>query len=428
MPKKKAQPNGFYFFMKEVKDEEEAKGIRHDMVSIQSIAGPRWQLLSPEDKSYYNQMAKDHKAIAKNDKEHKYTSLGTSIAQVDSQERERQEREQLMINTIHNDCSIELEALKRKPFYLCHVNYQYKVPNTDDVTFYAPCEIALIEFTLNDGITNELNMIVDAGPLPMGFRGECNEWAKDTHGIYHSSRDNKTKLNDMVFVYSSIVKFLKKETNSSGRSMLPPIYTMRDSLNHHYSLSAVESCMTFLCNASRSPRNLFRIFKLPNLFHKLMEIFDPTGAVGFTLAVLEGQIQQDKFGYAEGIACDYHTEIDRTQFCSLSMVKRWMFTITDFVCKRANVAMVAGKHLPSTADIDQWENVESKRSQKSAKEQKGWITEKFQELEIDDDEAGDEELNRAERMIPPRNTKAVRTPAPSVGVWTIAGRGRGNPM
>lgn len=55
-------------------------------------------------------MAKDHKAIAKNDKEHKYTSLGTSIAQVDSQERERQEREQLMINTIHNDCSIELEG------------------------------------------------------------------------------------------------------------------------------------------------------------------------------------------------------------------------------------------------------------------------------------------------------------------------------
>ncbi|KAF6198786.1 hypothetical protein GE061_006808, partial [Apolygus lucorum] len=158
-PKNKGR-NGFYYFMQEVRQDEAARGKNMRMDEVQVIAGPLWEKLSVDEKEEYNRMAKEAKLRGAADDERKFNSLGVSFAAVDGLEREQEEQEKIMKATIKTIVmSSSPEALTRKPFYLCHVNYYYLVKGADCTT-YQPAEIALAEFTLEDGLRETRNFVL----------------------------------------------------------------------------------------------------------------------------------------------------------------------------------------------------------------------------------------------------------------------------
>uniref|UniRef100_A0A0A9Y2N6 Protein maelstrom n=1 Tax=Lygus hesperus TaxID=30085 RepID=A0A0A9Y2N6_LYGHE len=406
--------NGFYYFMVDLQKEKADDGHFYRMDEMSGIAGPLWKNLSLDEREYYNRRAKEEKLKGASDMDRKYNSLGVSFSVVEGIERELDEQERVMKATIRNIAqSSSPEALIRKPFYFCHVNYYFQ-PDKDS---YQPAEIALAEFTLEDGLRETRHFILHPGKIPLGMKAEAQTWADKTHGIRLVDKPGEEieREGDFVKVFSNIVNFLKNDAGvgqGGGGMVLPVMYSMPDSLNNNTSLSAVKSCMNFLSGCAHENRDLFRVYPLPELFYHLWKKFEKKGDETPTVAVLENEVEKDIFSGAADLGCEFHEAKDLSLHCSLSMVKRWVFTVCDFVNKMTGIETIPGCHAPDNADL-QWAAIQSsKRMNPDVKV--GYVDPpppksppkfvdltKMQELRIREKEAVEEELSQAERLPPP---------------------------
>ncbi|KAF6198787.1 hypothetical protein GE061_006809, partial [Apolygus lucorum] len=144
-----------------------------------------------------------------------------------------------------------------------------------------------------------------------------------------------------------------------GSSMvLPVIYSMPDSLNNNTSLSAVKSALSFLSGCAHEKRDLFRVYPLPELFFNLWKKYREGETA--TVAILDNEIEKDVFSFAADLGCEMHEKRDLGLHCSLSIVKRWVFTICDNINKRTGIPVIPGRHAPLNADVE-WSRVESSK-------------------------------------------------------------------
>lgn len=434
-PKKKGK-NGFFYYMQELRQDEAARGNQiRSMDDLQLFASPRWDKLSVDEKEEFNRRAKEDKLKGAGDMERKYNSLGVSFAAVDGLEREQDEQEKIMKATIKSlAMSLSPEALTRKPFYLCHVNYYYLVKDSVGNT-YQPAEIALAEFTLEDGLIETRHFVLSPGKIPLGMKADAQTWADKTHGIRLVDKPGEEieRERNFVKVYGDIVNFLKKDAGiGQGSSMvLPVIYSMPDSLNNNTSLGAVKSALSFLSGCANERRDLFRVYPLPELFFQLWKKYRDGESV--TVAILENEIEKDVFSCAADLGCEMHERKDLSLHCSLSIVKRWVFTVCDITNLRSGIPTIPGCHAPVNADVE-WSQVESSRYSNSMGQKAkrfnpeakvGYVDpppqksplkfddlSKLQELRIREKEDTDYELSQAESLPPPMSAVYRGAPLP----------------
>ncbi|KAI4463621.1 gamma-interferon inducible lysosomal thiol reductase gilt [Holotrichia oblita] len=237
--------NAFYYFMLDFKNRQ-GQSFK-SMVEVSDAAGPHWQRLSDKEKEKYQNLAKRNR-----ENQTKQTSI----------------------------------AIDGDYFYLMHIN-EFCYWEKEDRSF--PAEIALGKFNFQDGIVKEdvFHMLVQPGPLPLGYSAQVKAKAEETHQIQHMGSEDNTE---------EVLMGLISKLAEGGDEKYPTIYVPEKEVN------MVQKVLIYLCNKFDHPY-LFDINSLDYLFFSLKNNISPTGKVWPTASVSKLQLERDVYDYCSGIAC-----------------------------------------------------------------------------------------------------------------------------
>lgn len=355
MASKKKVRNSFYFFMVDYREREEARGstFPNGMRDVAIAADSEWQNFTPEQKKPYEAMAKKWKSDQRQTAD-KFTTLGTRFKTVDEKLRREEEENSIMDQTIEAVFqSLQNKAdLMDEKFFLMHVNFYCQLENHNSSTdVFIPAEIAIVEFNLQYGVLREYHTFVRAN-IPSGYAFSAKTHSEETHEI-----PPNFELGEKIFIkiLHDIKSFLIQGQTSR---ILPPVYTMPNNRNLNNSLDAVKSTLKCLCESSVSVTDdsIFRVFNLGKLLFQLKNACQKyhSEEIKNTEHLAETDLEADYFS-SRRIGCEFHTKIDRTLCCSLSVVKRWAYIICDHCCQYLGIPLILGKHCPIDADVSKEE-------------------------------------------------------------------------
>ncbi|XP_039293727.1 protein maelstrom 2 [Nilaparvata lugens] len=344
--RKKPIVNAFSCFMRDFQSEQRAAGRNYTLEQCSKLCDQLWKALPETEKAYYQSRANAEKNRLKAEK---YNSLGEPLERV----LQRQLGEDLKIREMNGEIEYAVhgmedpEILLTKVFHLIHINYFCK----DDRGQFYPAEMAMAEFTIRDGLIRVVHSLINSGKLPVGYFATAREHCADTHRTPLDLKHNNKPLesqNPTDFL-KSIMKILQPE-NGTSMGEMPPLYTMPDEVNVLLNESCVLNALDIFCLSQNLSENTFKVYSLPKLFYELRNKAqkDTCPSVSTALSILE----TDTYKYTNGIACDFHEEEDVAQYCSKSIVQRWVYTICDHICKDFKVAITPGFHVPKQADLD----------------------------------------------------------------------------
>ncbi|XP_076290115.1 protein maelstrom homolog [Lasioglossum baleicum] len=339
MPKNNKGKNAFHFFMIDWKKQEEklGKSFPDGLRDVQKDPKIQddWKDLSVERRAYYQSLAKDSKIKAQGTME-KRTALGESINEINLRLKKEQEFQQNMLEYIQDVISIgkKHNSLEKLKFMFIHVNWFYKRDVGINRYDFCPAEFAVAEFSLDGGTENVYHEIIST-TIPIGWRSDALEMSKETHKIPIEHEDGQSDFN---YMYRKLVKLLK--SNMTG-DKYPPLFTIKDMA------PVVESLLRRMCDASGGRTDDFLIYSLEALFGGLRNAAaENVNSGSIPLVVAEDQFGKDYFSYNSGLECEFHKIFDAPLHCSMSIVKRWGYTICDHCCEYLDIEMIEGVHRP----------------------------------------------------------------------------------
>ncbi|XP_076683940.1 protein maelstrom homolog isoform X1 [Andrena cerasifolii] len=341
MPRKtKKGNNPFFFFMLDWKEEQEQNGRTFpgglQDVSRDPLINEAWKNLSKPDKAYYESKAKDSKIEAQGSMGKK-TALGESIDEVMAAEKREIEFHQNMLQYIDSVIAIGTQHnnLEKIKFIFIHVNWFYKREMGINKYKFVPAELAVAEFSLENGVENVYHEIINA-KIDLGFRRDAIETSMETHKIPIQIPEGQ---DDFTVMYNKLTEILR--ANMTG-TRFPPLFVAKDLT------PAVKSLLEQMAEASKESANDFIVYSLEALFGALRNAAaTKVDDVSIPLVVAEHEFGKDAFCSVRNLECDYHKNIDGTsQYCSMAIVKRWGFTICDYCCEYLGMDLIPGIHCP----------------------------------------------------------------------------------
>ncbi|KZC14927.1 Protein maelstrom 3 [Dufourea novaeangliae] len=297
----------------------------------------------PEQKDYYESKAKNIKVEEQLTKKiNRKTTLGEIVDEILAAEKKEQEFQENMLQYINSIIAIGIHhhSLDQMKFMLVHANWFYRREVGINQYDFCPAEFALAEFSFERGVENVYHEVVSA-KIPLGWKRDALETSRETHKIPIEHPDGQS---DFAFMYTQFVKVL--ESNMTG-DKYPPLFTTEDLV------PAIESLLRRMCQAagnfiSGKSMNDFTIYSLEQLFTALLNAAtkDTTKNCSIPFVVAKHEFGKDTFCSATGLECDFHRILDSSQHCSMSIVKRWGFTICDHCCCYLDIPRIEGVHYP----------------------------------------------------------------------------------
>lgn len=345
MSKKNKGKNAFYFFMLDWRKQQEAtgrtfpEGLRD--VQRDPKCSEEWQNLSTQEKGHYNKKAKDSKVEAQLCVKKK-TAIGECIDEVLKAEKAKEEFRESMNQYIDSVIGMgkKHNCLDKLKFLVIHVNWFYRKEIEINKYEFCPAEFAVAEFSLKNGIENIYHEILNV-KIPLGWKRDAIEISQQTHRIPVELPDGESNFSTM---YEKLSKLL--ENNKTG-DKLPPLFTVKDLV------PAVESLLTKMVDAGNTSASDFAIYTLEALFAGLRNAaVENVDDCSISLVLAEHEFAKDTFSSVRDLECDFHKIIDgSSQYCSMSIVKRWGFTICDYCCDFLNIPLIEGKNCPVSQTI-----------------------------------------------------------------------------
>ncbi|XP_052060350.1 protein maelstrom homolog [Mytilus californianus] len=329
MPKKQVK-NAFYFYMKELEPQLKREGrvFPHGMADIVPIAHPRWKILPEKEKERFEKISKEYKAKMRGAEGDKYRqdNTRTLLSERRDEFAELQKRRTKERNCVKSQWPTG-KLLASEKFYLLNIQTLCKTDDGD----YLPCEIGAIEYSIKSGITKTLHRFIEPGRIPTGYRYECKSKSEDTHKI-PIERFEKSDAN-----YRGLWIQLENFVNPNGeKPEYPPFYCMGTDVEElEYCLNWVhdKACLGY---ANR----LRRVYNLEGLVQDLF------GHIGHSVSETQviDLMTAHTWDFEPKTRCDFHEELE-CKFCSLGLVNRYAYAISDSVCPLYGV-QITPKHLP----------------------------------------------------------------------------------
>ncbi|XP_033227240.1 protein maelstrom homolog [Belonocnema kinseyi] len=344
MPKK-TKPNGFLLFMMDYRKREERKGrsFRGGIQEVQNDpqCNQEWQSMSVDKKAEYNRRAKDCKKGGAGKK----TGTGESMDAVEREKMRKVEFAQNMNDEIESIVAMAMEFgnLPLIKFNFIHSNWFHTRSLENNEFDYIPAEFAVSEFSLKDGVTKIYHQILKT-EIRCGYTREAMETSQETHQLPWNLQCGEDRFEVMA---ENLKEFLKPGMDGNK---YPALYTSRQIS------PAVKALIKRLTHSLNVPNETFIVYELEVLFKYLRNAaMQKAGVVdSFHTVMAEYELIKDAFSFTPGLDCDFHKNLDGTsQFCSMSIVKRWAFTICDYCCENLGVEMLHGVHLPLKIHSDQ---------------------------------------------------------------------------
>uniref|UniRef100_A0A1B0D8T9 Maelstrom domain-containing protein n=1 Tax=Phlebotomus papatasi TaxID=29031 RepID=A0A1B0D8T9_PHLPP len=311
MPKK-LQP--FYFFMLEVQKKNADLGKKYSLREMPEIASPLWEGMTKEEKKPYEEMASRESSNEKSFSTGIKTSHGVDYSEIEKEQKAAAMEEKLMKE---DDANGELR--------------------------YDAAELAILEFSLQNGIGRGMHTLMCLPELPYGYYFEAKRHSSDTHDLpLPPDTVGKTTIRDAII---EAIKFV----NCNDEDVCSPIFTID---NH---IPVVRSVIKeVLSSRTLGPPIDLRVHSLSELlFHLKNATHDQATsdiAPPFASVFLaETYLNRGTFDYAEGLACEYHEAKDRVSHCSQTKVRGWAYSIIKSCGPDLGIELISGKHEPLAA-------------------------------------------------------------------------------
>lgn len=337
----KSQHKGpFFLFMLEFRRQEEIKGrIFSDGNEILQDAEASWKLLSKTERQAY----KDQSMAYRNVQKQNINKTGHQLSKIKMDQRKQIKKQKLIDNAISEmiQAGIRKNLLEKLKMYFISVNHFCK----DQSSGYVPAEIAIIKYTLENGILGKFHDLINPINLPLGLALEANQYSNETHAL--PIPPNALGETDFAVVLRKVLEF----TGYNKPYKLFPIFTDAKEV------AVVESVLTQLIKASKTNFQFLVISLAEFLFH----LKRGTEKYGLDICIFPDKtlaellLKNDEYEYTTGIACEYHEYIENPKFCALSKVCRWAYTISSTCCPDLSIDLIAGCHFPSDQEISQVE-------------------------------------------------------------------------
>lgn len=275
-----------------------------------------------------------------------YNCNGISIREIERKKNEQHLAKQRMELTIEDILltAMDKNQLDTHEFFFMSVSYFLKKSNGE----IWPCEMAMAQFNIKDGLLDTFTTMINPEKTPIGYASEVINFSKETHQL--SVEDVMNGENDFAKLFDKVANFIGFTDYTT--KAIPPIYTglaTRD-------IDAVMATLDKMAEAKGYDFNAFRVYPIESLLFKLqkkcitihqnlkldMEIINEIGSI----VSAKHSFERDDFTFCE-IGCQWHNEQDKSQYCCLSMVKRWAYTFAKY-CVNNRFPLVAGQHYPET--------------------------------------------------------------------------------
>ena len=192
-------------------------------------------------------------------------------------------------------------------------------------------KVAILEYSLQNGIINEFHEFIKPNKVPLGYTGQCMDASKEEHQIPLHNFDRIQKTYEEI--YSDIRSFLapKQENN-----YCVPIFCMEKDLD------STRFGLNYLHNKSdaMSQFPFKNIYSLENFLVSLAKF----GNTDFSLESAYDLLTSYAFDFAPNSRCDFHETLGISH-CSLGLVKKASYLISDNICQFYDIGLTP-KHIP----------------------------------------------------------------------------------
>lgn len=313
--------------MRELMDEMKNDGIEVNSFSEMPLhAGPKWSAMSAEQRRPYEEMVSDSPSNCSVDRPmgrmNNHRELIADRAQEELDKKYRKAARENECESIRRNWPPGNALIKEK-FQLIH--FEYFIKTQDDE--YLPCEVGLIEFSMEEGIIRKFQSYIDPGPCPRGYMYEERLRSEQRHQIPccerfkipHFSDEERSQFKDHKKILQEILDF----TSVGGTVSHPRVFTFGDDIE------PVMSCLDYLVTKAKGdkfdlPRVLPLEHLLPQFYLHSTRVFGPAPSINSCQRILT----QSVWDYESGISCSFHEDVE-TRFCALGQVHRWCFAIFD---------------------------------------------------------------------------------------------------
>ena len=322
--KSKSVRSPFWFYMMEQKEKWEREGKwdgNKTMEQLVQATIPTWKQCKsdPVFIAPYIEHHRRWKMDRINNLENKYDSLGRPLAEIQREALRVRKREEDMISEVEETVRRAGNSVVRTSFFVAHFNFLCRT----DKDFYIPCEGAVVEFSLEQGVIRcwqEFLSPMDS--IPMGYKYKCIQSSRVTHNLTPDFEHYQT---DYRKIMASLIQFLGCGDN------LPPLYVMPDHMD------AADCITEFIATKASSQLN-FKIFSLSKLLQELGHY--PS------IHIAQALMEEDRFSHHAGLGCHFHESLNNPHHCSLSICKRMIFTLASSCSNLYRLHLRPGRHLP----------------------------------------------------------------------------------
>lgn len=239
----------------------------------------------------------------------RYTSQGISFEEHDRRQKAQQDAILAMENEIETmlQSAFETRTLLKKVFYFLSTSYFCQTVKGD----IYPAELAIVQFSLNDGIMDSLHIYINPGKLPSGYFFEAQQLSDNTHKL--KVPPNARGMSDYREICNKIQDFVKDEKI---------LFT-----NHN---EANETRLTFSKICGEAGAEEFKIYLLENLLAKFKRFVFMYAGIDLAQVkswadnklIARHMIDKDPEAYSLGLGC-------KVSFETLS--KLFLYQISIFV-------------------------------------------------------------------------------------------------
>ncbi|TRY63896.1 hypothetical protein TCAL_07261 [Tigriopus californicus] len=311
-PKKKQIYNDFFFFMQDQKAilREEGRTWK-DMPELVAICGPKWQLI--------------------------FDSTGRSLVSIEKEKQTALEKRNDMLHYIGNlvKNSVRNGTLGQETLFFIHMNMICEI---DDVRFL-PGEVALCEFSIENGVTRIFETFIKPWNIPLGYGYNIRKVAETTHRIHMDSTPMCHPLaSDYDRLFKGLLDFLCQNEDFDH---LPPIYTLSDQV------PKVEAALLEWQEQTTIRKRInWSIYSVDELYFSLSEALPSPRAKLYHATLAKDRLEHDCYMFSQEMACPYHVEVDCNHHCSQFNVQKWAFIIAEHCCDFLKYKPIPGAHKP----------------------------------------------------------------------------------
>lgn len=330
----KNKQNGFIFYANRIRNEllKEGHVIRNTNDLI-AAASPKWRDLSAEDKEMYKTLAKEdwenkNKNPSQNQIKH------NSVVSMANDNTDKFKVIEFKRKREHDEVSSEWlpgrQVLDEK-FYFPSFVCLLEEPE------YQPLEIAVVEYSLRNGIERTFHKHINPGPIPQGYRFIAQQKSNLTHEIPVEG----IALPEDTYprIYDELINFL---SGNSGK--IPPLFVRISECDK------TDMCLKWLAKKAGRTYQLKRVYELESLILDLdAHLSDRPKSINSCKQNATDLISSTIFDWDAGTRCQWHEE-KGSKTCALGFVNRYCYCLSDYFCENFDIP-VTDQHLPLKKEV-----------------------------------------------------------------------------